>query len=299
MISFHRCIPLMSPLALVAVAALSIVGGVAELAAQTDYYNTDAGRPVLIEDAYPTERYAFELQLAPLRLERLGDGVYNWGVEPEIAYGILPRTHLEIGFPLAWTDASGFEEEKKAGLAGIDLSVLHNLNTETSTLPAFGIAAEATLPVGSLAPDRVYPSVKGIATRTFTWARFHLNARYTFGPGVDAPSVRPGFAAADSRVVAPRQPEDVGETTRWMAGLAVDRAFPLRATLLIADLYAEQPLVEQEDLEWNAGAGIRYQASPRLALDAGIGRRLTGVPGWFLTFGSAYAFAVRSLIPVK
>ena len=294
----YRRIPLMSPLALVAVAALSIASGAAELVAQTDYYNTDAGRPVLIEDAYPTERYAFELQLAPLRLERLGDGIYNWGVEPEIAYGILPRTHVEIGFPLAWTDASGTEEEV-AGLAGIDISALHNLNTETSTLPAFGIAAEATLPVGPLAPDRVYPSVKGIVTRTFTWARFHLNARYTFGPGVEAPSEGPDFGTADSRVVAARQPEDVGETTRWMAGIAVDRVFPLKATLLIADLYAEQPLVEEEEIEWNAGAGMRYQYGPRLALDAGIGRRLTGVPGWFVTFGSAYAFAVRSLIPVR
>ena len=38
--------------------------------AQTDYYNTDAGRPVTVEDAFPVERYAFELQAAPLRLER-------------------------------------------------------------------------------------------------------------------------------------------------------------------------------------------------------------------------------------
>ncbi|HVJ63479.1 MAG TPA: NAD(P)/FAD-dependent oxidoreductase, partial [Tahibacter sp.] len=39
-------------------------------AAQTDYYNTDAGRPITIEDAYPVERRAVEIQLAPLRLER-------------------------------------------------------------------------------------------------------------------------------------------------------------------------------------------------------------------------------------
>ncbi|MBA3405624.1 MAG: hypothetical protein H0U13_13250, partial [Gemmatimonadaceae bacterium] len=60
------------------------------LGAQTDYYNTDAGRPVQIEDAYATERYAFELKLAPVRLERAIGGVYNFGIEPEIAYGILP-----------------------------------------------------------------------------------------------------------------------------------------------------------------------------------------------------------------
>src|SRR5688572_14514941 len=74
--------------------------------AQTDYYNTDAGRPVLIEDAHPTERYAFELQLAPLRLERAAPGDYSWSVEPELAYGILARTHLEVGFPILYRDAS-------------------------------------------------------------------------------------------------------------------------------------------------------------------------------------------------
>ncbi|MEW5926094.1 MAG: transporter [Gemmatimonadota bacterium] len=252
------------------------------LAAQTDYYNTDAGRPVLIEDAYPTERYAFELQLAPLRLERASGGVYTWGVEPEIAYGILPQTHVEVGFPLAWADAAGSAGE--FGLGGIDVSVLHNLNVETSGLPAFGIAAEAVLPVGSHAPDRLYPSVKAIATRTFSFARFHVNGRYTFGS-------EPDLAAGE-------EAEGLEEVTRWMAGVAVDRTLPLRSMLLIADVYAEQPLHDEEEVEWNAGAGVRYQWSPRLAVDAGVGRRLTGEPGWFVTFGSAYAFAVRSLIPV-
>jgi hypothetical protein len=256
-------------------------------AAQTDYYNTDAGRPVLIEDAYPTERYAFELQLAPLRLERLGEGVYNWGVEPEIAYGILPRTHVEVGFPLSWIDAPG--ELGGFGPAGIDLSVLHNLNVETLGLPAFGVAAEAVLPVGKYAPDDPYVSLKGIATRTFTWARFHANARWTFGPEPET-EIGPGGMIIEN--------EAVEEPSRWMAGLAVDRALPLRSMLLIGNVYAERPIREDEEVEWNAGAGVRYQYSPRLALDAGIGRQLTGDEAWFVTFGTAYAFAVRSLIPV-
>src|SRR5688572_23274403 len=47
---------------------------VSPAAAQTDYYNIDSGRPVRIEDAYPVERYAFEAQVAPLRMERRDDG---------------------------------------------------------------------------------------------------------------------------------------------------------------------------------------------------------------------------------
>lgn len=251
-------------------------------AAQTDYYNTDAGRPVLIEDAYPTERYAFELQIAPLRIERVGRGVYNWGVEPEIAYGILPRTHIEVGFPIVFLD--GAEPAATSGLAGIDISVLHNLNVETEGLPAFGVAAETVLPVGSLAPARFHPSVKGIATRTFHWARFHVNGRFTFG----------GEAAEVDRA----SPEGPEEPSRWRLGMAADRTFPLRSLLIIGEVYAERPLSEGHDVEWNTAAGFRMQRSPRLAFDAGIGRRLTGDARWFVTFGAAYQFAIRSLIPV-
>lgn len=267
----RRSLPLLA-------AGLLLSASAGGLAAQTDYYNTDAGRPVRIEDAYPTERYAFELQLAPLRLEREAGGVYSWSVEPEVAYGILPQTHVEVGFPLLLRDPGEGGEE--FGLAGIEVSALHNLNVETRTLPAFAVAAEVLLPVGEFHSGEVIPSVKGIATRTFDLFRVHLNAQYSFASSL------PAGAAHE-------------ESSRWMAGVAVDKTFPLRSLLLIADLYAHEPLSEDGELAWNAGAGVRYQWSPRLALDAGLGKGLAGDDrGWFLTLGSAYAFGVRSLIPV-
>jgi hypothetical protein len=265
----------LSMAAAAATAALAASPG--RVLAQTDFYNTDEARPVRIEDAYPTERYAFELQLAPLRLERSPGGVYTWEIEPEVAYGIFPRTHVEVGFPIAFVDAGG--EGQEEGLAGISISALHNLNVETA-FPAFGVAADVLLPVGGLAPDGAYASVKGIATRTYSWARFHVNAAYTLGAEPDAG-------------------ESAGEASRWMAGLAVDRTFPLRSTLLTADVFVEQPLDDDADLEWTVEAGLRRQVSPVLAFDAGVGRRLTGDDqGWFVTIGSAYAFGIRSLIPV-
>lgn len=251
------------------------------LVGQTDFYNTDRNRPIQIEDAYPTERYAFEVQLAPVRLERVDGGIYNWGVEPEITYGIFSRTHLEIGTPLAFVDR-GPLGGRQSGLAGLDVSVLHNLNVETAGLPAFGVVAQALLPVGALAPDNVYVSLRGLATRTYTWARFHLNGQYTFGRGG---GVRTG--------------ETVVELSRWLAGVAADRTFPLRSTLITAELYVRDPLAENTDVELNAAGGIRYQLGPQLALDGGLGRRLTGDDqSWFVTFGAAYAFGIRGLIPV-
>ena len=246
------------------------------LAAQTDYYNTDAGRPVRVEDAYATERYAFELKLAPVRLERAGAGLYNWGIEPEIAYGLLPRTHLELGLPLVIIDAGGAASER--GIAGFEISLLHNLNAETQTLPALGLRGDVLLPVGRFAPERTYASVTGLVTRTWRFARVHLNGRYTVGA-----SPSPTGSGAS-------------EVDRWLAGVALDRAFPLRALLLIADVYALQPIDAAAAIEWHTGAGVRYQLGPQLALDAGIGRRLTGNPSWYVTFGTAYAFGLRGLI---
>jgi hypothetical protein len=261
---------------------LLLLGAAGPLAAQKDYYNTDKNRPVRIEDAYPTERYALEVKVAPLRLERASGGVYHWGLEPEIAYGVLPRTSVEVGFPFAYVDG-GEEGGSSSGLAGIEVSAHHNLNAETRTLPALGVRGDLTLPVGSLAGSRLYPAITGIATRTFSWARFHVNGQYTFGSA-------PELGAGEGDPVP-------HEASRWLAGLAVDRVFPLSAFLLIADVYAQRPLHEADEVEWNAGAGVRYQINPYLAVDAGLGRRLTGDPAWFVTFGSAYHLGVRALMP--
>ncbi len=268
----------------IAISSAASSFGAAQLSAQTDYYNTDRGRPVQIEDAYATERYAFELKLAPVRLERSRGGVYNWGIEPEIAYGFLPRTHLEIGVPLAYTDLGGAGQQ--SGVAGIDFSIMHNLNVETQTLPALGLRADVLAPVGGLAPDRAYTSLTGMATRTYSWMRFHVNGQYTFGA---APSVAAGGSGIGAGAL---------EQSRWLAGVAADKTFPLRSTLLTGELFARQPILSSEPVEYTAGAGIRYQWNPRLALDAGIGRRLTGDNrAWYVTFGSAYAFALPLFMP--
>ena len=244
--------------------------------AQTDYYNTDAGRPVRIEDAYPTERYAFELQLAPVRAERTGSGIYAWGIEPEVAFGILPRTHVELGVPLLVIDAPGVRN--RAGAAGVEISMLHNLNAETSGLPALGIAAHGLLPAGAFGPDRPIPSVAALATRTFPRFRVHANAQYTLADAEDAGSAL--------------------ELSEWLAGIAVDRTMPLRSMLITAEAFAEQPLDDEEPVQWTVGGGVRMQRSPRFALDAGLGRRITGPEtGWYVTAGAAYAFAIRSLMP--
>lgn len=259
---------------------------VRSVSAQTDFYNTDRGRPIQIEDAYATERYALELKLAPVRLERSDAALYRWGVEPEIAYGILPRTHIEVGVPLSYSELG---TQKRSGVMGIDVSLLHNFNIETRTLPALAVRADLLAPVGNLAPAHPYATFTGLATRTFRWARFHVNGQYTAGPNGDRTATPTDIAAAGS-----------AELSRWLAGVAVDKTYPLKSLLVTAALYARAPLSARAAAapEWNAGTGARYQMNPTLALDAGFGRRLNGDDrGWYVTFGTAYAFGIAALFP--
>jgi len=248
------------------------------LASQTDYYNTDRYRPVRVEDAYATETYALEVKLAPLRLERSSGGSYHWGLDPEIAYGVLPRTSIEMGLPFGISE--GIDGETSVGFEGMSLSVFHNLNVETRTLPAFGLRGDLSLPVGNRGSDRVRPSLTLLATRTFPALRVHLNALVTPGGVEDAEH---GTAGAH-------------ETPRWLVGVAADRVFPLDALLLTSSVHASAGFAADAPVEWHTEAGARYQISPYLALDAGVGRRFTGETGWYLTFGSALHIGVRSLI---
>ena len=280
---------------------LTTVGAFASLAtfaaragAQTDYYNTDRGRPVEIEDAYATERNAFELKLAPVRVEwAAGEGERStaWDIEPEIAYGLLPRTHLEIGVPITFTSAAA--GTRRSGVAGLEVSVMHNLNAETRTVPALGLRADVLASGGPLAPERTFATFTGMMTRTFRPMRIHLNGQITAGAApkfVPSPSSLP--APPDYRIA------NAESLSRWLAGVAVDRTFPLSSVLLTAELLARGPLVQtDDDVELVAGAGLRMQASPTLALDLGLGRRLDASEGpWYVTFGSAWSFGLRALM---
>ena len=279
--------------ALVASVLLASVGTPASRAvAQTDYYNTDRGRPVQIEDAYATERHAFELKLAPARVEWMA-GEATWDIEPEIAYGLLPRTHVEIGVPIAFTTSD--LGARRSGMAGLELSLMHNLNVETRTLPALGLRADLLAPVGPLAPARTYATFTGMLTRTFRPMRIHLNGQITAGAEPKVGTSRPllDFVRTDAPTA------NAEGLSRWLAGVAVDKTFPLRSVLLTAEFFARQPLLRAtDDMELVAGAGMRMQVSPTLALDVGFGRRVDSSDGpWYATFGTAYSFGLRALMP--
>jgi hypothetical protein len=139
-----------------------------------------------------------------------------------------------------------------------------------------------SFPVGPLGGDATYGTLKGIVTRTLPWARLHANAELTAGPSMSVAA--PGTIDLN----------DGRDLSRWLAGVAIDTTFAFHSLLVTAESFAEQPLSDDADIAWSAGTGIRYQLSPRWAMDAGVGRRLSGDDrSWYMTFGSAYALGIR------
>ncbi len=184
----------------------------------------------------------------------------------------MPRTQFEIGVPLRFVDA-GALGSRTSGAAGVELELLHQLNAETQRWPAFALGAGAHIPAGPFAPVRTLATVRAAATRTLPWGRVHLNASYTPGDALQA-----GESGSDE--------------SRWLGGIALDRTFPLRQTLIGMDLTAEESLLDDGEITWRSSLGLRRQVASRLAMDAGVFRRLSGgAPEWGFTVGGAFAFA--------
>jgi hypothetical protein len=91
------------------IAALAIMFtaiGLRPLAAQIDYRNLDDHRPVRTEDAYPIERFAFEL-VAPYEYENGRGGEHLHVVSPELSYGLFRNGQVGLELPLAALNGPG------------------------------------------------------------------------------------------------------------------------------------------------------------------------------------------------
>lgn len=259
--------------------AMTTMTLIAPLGAQTGYYNTDRGRPVRIEDAYAIERFSLDVHLGPMTLERRG-GRDAWTVDPELSFGLLPRTQIDLGLPLAIRET---EDGRRVGLGGVDVAALYSLNAETHAWPALGVRAGALLPAGRFGPDEVRPSIQGMATRTFRWARVHANLAYTWGTPTRPPA---GDAVAGG----------AAEASRWLSGAAVDKVFPRPGLLLTGEVFAAGPITPDSPVQWNVGAGSKYQLRPDCTVDVAIHRRVAGESlGWAVTVGVSRVTGVREL----
>lgn len=306
-----------------------------EAAAQTQYFNLDAGRPTRVEDAVPVERYALDVQLAPARVERLDDGSFRWRVEPRLSFGALPFTEVTLRVPYGGVRSRDSSGVRESGVTSIGVGVLRAFNLERTRVPAIAVALDAQLPVGPVSAPKPTYSARVLVTRSGSFGRVHLNvsggtysirvpgadqclgsepAGYGCGGFIPDPpcsivpaAARPGLAraavcagsAVASRQAAAVTPPPRTHGVRWLTGIGVDHAFPLRSWLVAADIVAERLEGFQSEADVTAETGVRWQLTPRLVFDAGVARRITGAtPASSVTFGLTFGAIVRPRPPV-
>jgi len=249
------------------VALLGAVILAAPAAAQIDYRNLDDDRPTRVEDAYPIERFAFEL-VGGYRLEQRTGGGARHVLVPELVYGLFPNLEMGVKAPVL-TDG---------GLAGIRLLALYNLTTERPALPGLGLRLDASLPVGGEAGAGGALAVEAVATRSFGRQRAH---------GIAAVALRQQNEPAGSDAIP-----------RWKAGVAVDRTAIRSSTLWILELVAEQE-EKGASARFTVGLGLRKQIAPTVVFDSGlsygVAQGSASIAG--ITLGFSHSFAVAALMP--
>jgi len=91
-------------------------------------------------------------------------------------------------------------------------------------------------------------------------------------------------------------PGRVVRLSHWLVGIAADKAFPLRSVVFVGDLFVEHFEGLRRLYDWTAELGVRRQVSPRLVLDATLGRHYYGTAlSTFVKFGTSFTqpFLVR------
>jgi hypothetical protein len=253
----------------VAAVALVILLGGAGGADAIDHGNLDENRPVRIEDAYPIAHGEIAIEAgAGFTLQRRGA---NRGMFPvELLYGALPNLQVGIGASLS-TDPREIDDRPKSG--DLRLGVLYNFNQETLTVPALAVKLGVDAPTGVNARGFAVEA-KGIVTKSVERLSVHLNAGYEF--------------LTSSR--------DEKRDGRYK--LALGASYPVgapkftRATL-VGDVFAEQSVASREPTVVGTEVGLRYQLTPRIVWDVGVGTEFAGPAhrsSFFMTSGFSFGF---------
>lgn len=239
--------------------ALAMLLAPGDAFAQDAYANLETSRPLRTEDAVTIERYRLDVHLGPVSWEHLPNA-NAWIVTPSLAYGLLPRTQVEIAAPFG---GRSMNDGTVIGLSRVDLSALYALNAETRGYPALALKTRAIVPVGDFGVRQGHTTLAALATRTFSWGTLSGNHEYTFG---DEPSSGNALPSRFSTLSVPR----------WRSSLAADRALPVRALLIGAEVFAQQPLTDAAKAQWFVGSGLRYQLTRSTVFNLGVNGAVSG-----------------------
>jgi Putative MetA-pathway of phenol degradation len=234
-----------------------------------DHTNLDEGRPLRLEDAYAIADGEIALEAGGgFTLQRRGP---NRGLFPaEILYGAYPNLQVGLGTTLS-TDPRDIEDRPKSG--DLLLSALYNFNQETISLPSLALKVGVDTPTG-VGAQGYGVELKGIITKSIERLSLHLNAGYEF------------------LIATPRGDRDGRYTLALGASYPIGAPQFTRATL-VGDVFAEQSTRRGEPTCVGTEVGLRYQLTPRMVWDVGIGTEFAGPArrsDLFMTTGFSFGF---------
>jgi outer membrane putative beta-barrel porin/alpha-amylase len=234
-----------------------------------DHKNLDEGRPLRLEDAYAIATGEIALEAgAGFTLQRRGT---DRGVFPiELLYGALPNVQIGVSTTLV-TVPREVDEPTKSG--DMRVGALYNLNQETLVIPAFGVKVEAELPTG-VESKGVDVEIKGVVTKSIERLSLHFNAAYRFVTDAD------------------RDERDGRYELVLGASYPIGAPKFTRATL-VGDVFTEQSTHRGESNVVGVELGLRYQLTPSMVWDVGVGTEFAGPSDrsrFFMSTGLSWAF---------
>jgi hypothetical protein len=234
-----------------------------------DHTNLDESRPLRLEDAYALAEGEIALEAGGgFTLQRRTS---NRGVFPaEVLYGAYPNLQVGVGTTLS-TDPRDIDDRPKSG--DLHVGALYNFNQETISLPALALKVGVDTPTG-VGAQGYGVELKGIITKSIERLSVHLNAGYEF------------------LVATPRGYRDGRYKFALGASYPVGAPQFTRATL-VGDVFAEQSMRRREPTFVGAEVGVRYQLTPRVVWDVGIGTEFAGPThrsDLFMTTGFSFGF---------
>lgn len=246
------------------VVAFWIIAAVAGAAEAVDHKNLDEGRPVRLEDAYPIAHGEISIETgAGFALLKHGPPAARGFFPIEVLYGAFPNLQLGINSTL-FTDPHETDDQPKSG--DLRANVLYNFNQETLTLPAFAAKLTLTAPTG-VDGHGWGVELKGIVTKSIDRLSLHLNGAYE-------------FLAGSTRTERDGRYE-----------FALGASYPIgaprftRATL-VTDVFADQPVTRGESTAVGVEVGLRYQLTPSIVWDVGLGTEFAGPSSRASFFGT-------------
>lgn len=242
--------------------------------AQEDFRNTDRGRPLLTEDAYPIEFREWEFELGGHGRLIEGETGSGAGAAAGLKTGLFRNVQVGLEVETALEKQAG---DAELGLEGVGASFMYGLRRETWGGPALAVRGDAHAPGSErLGRDDWAFDLTGIMTRSFGRLRMHANAgHHVGGDGSDGDS--------------------------WRVGIAVDYPAGLFSRLLMADMYAEVPVEGGRSRAW-LELGTRWQSTNAMVIDVGLATRLdeweAGRSNVELTVGITRVFGISGLVGV-